>query len=85
MGNVKDQYFKYAENSDQFVGRCLALLPLLKVDLAVLPAFFSESTDFGWVNELIGVQFHALKRVSEFGLLLRMCLASMLYHIEIGC
>jgi hypothetical protein len=80
MGNVKDRYFKYAENGDQFVGRCLALLPLLNIDLAVSPPFFSDSTDFKWVEEMIGSQFNALRKVSEYGLLLRMCLASLLYH-----
>jgi hypothetical protein len=80
MGNVKDRYFKYADNGDQYVGRCLSLLPMLSVDLAISPPFFSESANLEWVKEMVNVQFHALVRVNEYGLLLRMCLASLLYH-----
>jgi hypothetical protein len=80
MGNVKDRYFKYAENGDQYVGRCLSLLPILNVDLATSPPFYSSEADIDWVNDMVISQFHALREVSEFGLLLRMCLASLLYH-----
>jgi hypothetical protein len=80
MGNVKDRYFKYADNGDQYVGRCLCLLPILHVDLAVSPPFFSESADLVWVKDMVGSQFLHLADVREFGLMLRMCLASLLYH-----
>jgi hypothetical protein len=80
MGNVKDRYFKYAENGDQYVGRCLALLPILNVELAISPVYFNDQADTEWVSNMVIVQFHALKEVSEFGLMLKMCLASLLYH-----
>jgi hypothetical protein len=80
MGNVKDRYFKYADNGDQYVGRCLSLLPILSVDLAVSPPYFAASSDSEIVKEMVSVQFHSLSRVPEYGLLLRMCLASLLYH-----
>jgi hypothetical protein len=80
MGNVKDRYFKYAENGDQFVGRCLALLPLLHIDFASSPPFFAEHTDFEWVNSMVPLQFYALKGILPFGRMLRMCLSSLLYH-----
>jgi hypothetical protein len=82
MGNVKDRYFKYANNGDQYVGRCLCLLPILSVDLAISPPYFSETSDSEWVKEMILVQFFSLSRVAEYGLLLRMCLASLLYHSQ---
>ena len=81
MGNVKDRYFKYAENGDQFVGRCLALLPVLNVNLAISPPYFTEKADTEWINNMVIVQYSAFRKLREqFGLLLRMCLASMLFH-----
>jgi hypothetical protein len=80
MGNVKDRYFKYAENGDQYVGRCLALLPLMHVDFATSPPFFIDSTDYEWLASMVSVQFFAFKNLVPFGRLLRMCLASMLHH-----
>lgn len=82
MGNVKDRYFKYAENGDQYVGRCLSLLPILNVDLATSPPYYSTTAEIKWIDEMVVTQFHALKDVREFGLLLRMCLASLLFHSE---
>jgi hypothetical protein len=80
MGNIKDRYFKYAENGDQFVGRCLSLLPILNIDLAISPPYFDQPSDLKWIDEMVQVQFHVLKKIPEFGLLLRMCLASLIYH-----
>jgi hypothetical protein len=80
IGNVKDRYFKYADNGDQYVGRCLSLLPSLSVDLAISPPYFGPSSDTVWVKEMVNVQFHSLSKVAEFGLLLQMCLASLLHH-----
>jgi len=33
MGKVKDTYMQYIDSGDQFVGRCLSLLPLLSSQL----------------------------------------------------
>jgi hypothetical protein len=80
MGNVKDRYFKYAENGDQFVGRCLALLPLQHVEFATSPPFFSERADADWVTSMVHLQFSAISLIPEFGLFLRNCLCTLLYH-----
>jgi hypothetical protein len=80
MGNVKDRYFKYADNGDQFVGRCLCLLPILNADLAVSPPLFQEAADMNWVNDMVKAQFCHLHSIADFGLLLRMCLATMIFH-----
>jgi hypothetical protein len=53
MGNVKDWYFCYADNGDQFVGRCLALLPILSADLAISPPYFKEHSDFKWIADMV--------------------------------
>jgi hypothetical protein len=83
MGNVKDRYFKYVEAGDQYVGRCIALNPVLDVALASSPPFFdviSGSEDDHWVTEQSLCQFPAFRLVVGFGKLIRMCLASLLFH-----
>lgn len=62
------------------MGRCLALLPILNVELAVSPPFFTECADKKLVSELVAAQFHALRNLPEFGLMSKMCMASLLYH-----
>jgi hypothetical protein len=80
MGNVKDWYFKYADNGDQYVGCCLSLLPISHVDLAISPPYFSDTANFSWVTDMVAAQFANLSGVEEFGLMLRMCFASILFH-----
>ena len=84
MGNIKDRYFKYQEAGDQYVGRCLCLLPILSVDLASSPPFFdiaeADPDDIVWINGLVAAQFSQVIHISGFGLLLRMCFASHIYH-----
>lgn len=85
MGNVKDRYLKYSESGDQFVGRCLALNPIMSVDLAASPPHFNVvtgSNDDLWLKMLSDNQFLALRFIPGFGKLTRMCLASLLYHKE---
>jgi len=43
MGKVKDRYMQYIDIGDQFVGRCLSLLPLLSFQFACLPPYFSDA------------------------------------------
>lgn len=83
MGNVRDRYFKYMEAGDQFVGRCLALLPLSDVAFASSPPFFDvkvPSDDNSWLLEAVSLQFTALSTVETFGLMLQMCLSSLVFH-----
>ncbi len=44
MGKVKDIYMHYIDSGDQFVGRCLALLPLLDSNFACSPPHFPSTT-----------------------------------------
>ena len=37
MGSVKDVYMRYLSSGDQFVGRCLSMLPLLRMEFASSP------------------------------------------------
>jgi hypothetical protein len=80
MGNVKDRYFKYSENGDQFVGRCISMLPVLHVDFAISPPYFSDDVDLSWLQGMVSAQFCAIHNINEFGLLLRRSLASLLHH-----
>jgi hypothetical protein len=80
MGNIKDWYFCYADNGDQFVSRCLALLPILSADLTISPPYFKEHSDFKCVTEMISIQFHALCKLPEYDLFLCICQASLLHH-----
>jgi hypothetical protein len=45
-------------------------------------SFFSEKANLDWIQSMVLVQFTAFKGISDFGLLLRMCLATMLHHRE---
>jgi len=83
MGKVKDTYMRYIDSGDQFVGRCLALLPLLSSQFACSPPYFSnDATDDekNWFDSLRLSQFPMVAGLPNYGLLTRMCLASLLYH-----
>jgi hypothetical protein len=43
MGRVRDIYLKWERGGDQFVGRCLSLLPLLKAEFGASPPHFSRA------------------------------------------
>ena len=40
MGTVKDVYMQYLSLGDHFVGRCLAMLPLLQMEFVSPPPHF---------------------------------------------
>jgi hypothetical protein len=84
MGNVKDRYFKYIEAGDQYCGRCLTCSPVLSAKLAASPPFFDfgDSNHDEYLNQTCCLQFGQLNEVFGFGKLLRMCVASLVYHRE---
>ena len=85
IGGVKDRYWHYMESGDQFVGRCLALLPIMDVVFACSPPYFDVeigTDDDVWVNQRVYDQFPRLSHIVGFGRLCRMCVASLLYHRE---
>ena len=79
MGKVKDIYMRYVTSGDQFVGRTLSLLPILKSDFGSSPPHFIDH-DISWVEEFRAAQFPMLRLVAGFGRFTIMCLASILYH-----
>jgi hypothetical protein len=84
MGNVKDRYFKYIEAGDQYCGRCLTCSPVLSASLAASPPFFEFENQYedDYLNQTCALQFGQLYDVFGFGKLLRMCVASLVYHHE---
>jgi hypothetical protein len=83
MGNVKDRYFKYMESGDEYVGRCLCLLPMLTEEMASSPPWFdvvANSPDDINIYNVVCEQFSVCSLIVGFGRMCRMCLASLLYH-----
>lgn len=83
MGKMKDIYMRYVTSRDQFVGRCLSLLPVLRPEFAASPPHFTREfvdADFDWVEDLRKTEFPMVHAIAGWGRLTKMCLASMLYH-----
>ena len=40
MGKVRDIYMRYVASGDEFVGRCLAMLPVLRMEFGSSPPHF---------------------------------------------
>jgi hypothetical protein len=78
-GKIKDVYMRYVSNGDEFVGRCVSLLSMLREDFAVSPPHFSNE-DFEWIEPTRLLQFPMVASVIGFQRMTRMCLASLLYH-----
>jgi hypothetical protein len=81
MGRVRDIYLRYVAAGDEFCGRCLALLPVLRMEFGSSPPHFLPAWE----------QWGAQKRVHQFGTvaslpnyerMTTMCLASLIYHGE---
>jgi hypothetical protein len=84
MGKMKDIYMRYVTSGDQFVGRCLSLLPVLRPEFACSPPHFAKEEvldgDVDWVEDLRKTEFPMVHAIAGWGRLTKMCLASMLYH-----
>jgi hypothetical protein len=78
MGRVKDIYMRYVTSGDEFVGRCLALLSVLRTDFATSPPHFV--VDAPWIDESRLLQFPMVGLVVGFEKITRMCLATLLFH-----
>ena len=83
MGTVKDVYMWYLSLGDQFVGRCLAMLPLLWMEFVSLPPpppphFVPAWND--WGKTYSAQQVPMFDDVPQFLHLKLMCLASMVKH-----
>ncbi|KAL7564231.1 hypothetical protein ACA910_012259 [Epithemia clementina (nom. ined.)] len=79
LGNVKDIYMRYLSAGDQFVGRCLALLPLLKTEFAASPPLFLPDWE-QWAYNSWKQQFPMVATLPTLQRLSLMCLASLVYN-----
>ncbi|KAL7572070.1 hypothetical protein ACA910_001717 [Epithemia clementina (nom. ined.)] len=80
MGHVKDVYMRYATAGDEFVGRCLCLLPLLQTTFGISPLHFGSWVGEALIQRTVSSQFPMVHQIEGFGKMCRMCLASTLYH-----
>lgn len=63
MGRVKAIYMRYVSAGDEFVGRCLSMLPLLSSKFSASPPHFKDDADEEFLQELVKVQFPTLYNV----------------------
>ena len=83
MGQVREIYMRYVSSGDQFVGRCLSMLPLDDVEFGSSCARFDESlseADHGYLTTLAKQEFSELAGIDSFGRLMLRCYASLLHH-----
>ena len=78
-GKIRDIYMRYVSSGDEFVGRCICLLSILKEDFAVSPPHF-RTEDFDWIGPLSRLQYPMLADIVCLRKVTSMCLASILYH-----
>ena len=81
MGTVKDIYLHYLSSGDQFVGWCLSLLPLLRVEYASSPPHFVPAWE-EWGNDFQQHSFPMISPISHLKHLTLMCSSSIVYHRE---
>lgn len=83
MGKIKDVYMRFVTAGDQFVGRCLCLLPILRSEFGCSPPYFVQADNTNnneWIDDMRKSQFPMVCSVHGLGRLTKMCLASILYH-----
>ena len=81
MGTVKDIYLRYLSSGDQFVGRCLSLLPLLRVEFASSPPHFVPAWE-DWGNDFRQHSFPMISPILHLKRLTLMCSSSIVYHCK---
>lgn len=84
LGTVQDRYLKYERASDQYAGRVVCGLPQNEPAFGVLPPHFGASTPEVELQEAIDMCFPTTLRDEQlqFQPILRMCLASLVYHSD---
>ena len=83
MGHVKDIYFHQMQSVDEFTGRCICLLNMMSSNFASSPAFFAKDTDKDWLKTNVGEVFPNFEATDGMGLILQMCLASLVHHRDV--
>ena len=81
LGNVMERYFRYENAGDQFLGRVVAGLPVNNSNFSILPPHFPSEQD-SELNECIKNMFPTISTVPHLHGVLKLVLASLVYHYE---
>jgi hypothetical protein len=79
LGGIQDRYLRYEAAGDQYLGRVAAGLPLNKAEFATLAPYF-DNRDHKVVRESTERMFPMLRCQAQLIDVLRLCLASLVYH-----
>lgn len=80
IGGVQDRYFRYEAAGDQFLGRVVAGLPVNDSRFALLPPHFRSVKSI--VTSNVQIMFPGLAEDLNLSGVLRLSLASLVYHAE---
>jgi hypothetical protein len=84
MGKVHDIYLQYLKAGNMFIGRCLALLPLLSAKFAVSPPHFLNEVPKEWQADKKNLVFPFVSVLGGVSWLLEMCLVQVLvFHKDL--
>ncbi len=81
LGGVQDRYIRYEAAGDQYLGRVVAGLPLDGSEFAALPPHFINN-EGQTVCLAVSEMYPLLKLSSCSHDILKLCVASLLYHAE---
>jgi hypothetical protein len=73
-------YIKWEQGGDQFIGRCLALLLLLKPKFGVSQPHFAAELPRLWISETAAATYAMVSSLQSQIRLVEMCLAQLIYH-----
>jgi hypothetical protein len=85
LGGVQDTYLRYDGAGDQYVGRCVAGLPIMSQEFALLPPHFVHSTNFTSATIKAAVTTCFGPHLPEnMVCIAAACLASVVHHHKTG-
>ena len=65
MGNIRDIYMRYISSGDQFISRCLSMLPLLHTKFGSSPPHFVPAI-CDWADDYCKMRFSMLTGIAHF-------------------
>ena len=81
LGGTMERYFRYEYAGDHYLGRVVAGLPNNSSDFSILPPHFGNQPDIELSNH-VKVMFPTLYEVPHLQGVLKLVLASLVYHYE---
>ena len=88
MGNVRDIYMRYISSGDQFVSRCLSMLPSLRTEFGSSPPLFVPAIR-NWADDYRKMQFSMLTGIAHLSRMTLFCFcltcrSSCIHHHKLG-